>query len=186
MENMTVRVEVWPVAADRVPRGGGLWLASGDSAWQPALPVPADSDPHGEVELLLASHGLRTASMDPGSPVRMLHSTSWRPSGTAIVLTYIAEIRCPGYVRDTYPAAKPISLDLAALIGKPETVRATEPPVPTEWHVLLHALRHLRLLTDLTSPAYDAEVTAGMSREMVRHLAAFSPALAGMYDQRAA
>jgi hypothetical protein len=41
-EPMAVRLEIWPVSADKT----GIWLVSGDDAWRPALPVMADTEPH--------------------------------------------------------------------------------------------------------------------------------------------
>ena len=90
-EPMTVRPEIWPVAADTA----GIWLVSGDDAWRPALPVAADSEPHADVELELSRHGaLEDAAL--------LHSTSWRVDGPSIVLTYVTVIRCAGLVLDRY------------------------------------------------------------------------------------
>lgn len=97
-EPMTVRVEVWPLAADDT----GIWLISGDDAWRPALPVGADSEPHSEVELALASHGIAEG-------VALLHSTSWRDDGPSVVLTYVAVIRPRDLVLDQWPHARPVS-----------------------------------------------------------------------------
>lgn len=118
LEPMTVRVEVWPVAADET----GLWLVSGDDALRSAA-VPADSEPHAEVEITLARSGL----MDH---VTLLHSTSWRVDGPAILLTYVAVVATDDFVRGIWPGARPITVDLADAVGKPPTHAASEPPTP--------------------------------------------------------
>jgi hypothetical protein len=166
-EPMTVRVEVWPVAADDV----GIWLISGMDAWRAALPVPADSEPHAEVELLLSTNGI------DGSDVPLLHSTSWRVDGATVVLTYVAVIRRPGLVRESWPQALPVSLDLAAEVGRPPTHGAAEVPVPRYVDVLLHALRHVAFLRDS-----DGTARAALDVHWLAHLARLRPALAGMYE----
>src|SRR4051794_7222248 len=118
-ENMAVWVEVWPVAADQI----GIWLLSGQDAWRPALPVPADSEPHAEVELEIAGH-----DASPGA--NLLHSTSWRVDGPRVILTYIAVVEVSGLVRDEWPEALPIDLDLAEAVGRPPTNAANEAPTP--------------------------------------------------------
>lgn len=166
-EPMTTRVEVWPVAAD----AAGIWLLSGDDAWRPALPIPADSEPHAEVELTLAQNGVTDG-------VVLIHSTSWRVDGPSVVLTYVAVIRPRDLVLDQWPNANPVSADLADAVGRPPTHGPTEVPTPRYIDVLIHALRHLSYLmeTDATSrQALD-------DPHWRRHLAALRPALAGMYE----
>jgi hypothetical protein len=63
--DMPVMVEVWPLAADEA----GIWLVSGGEAWCTNTPVQSDSDPHGDVELLLALRGA-------GPDTVLLHSTA--------------------------------------------------------------------------------------------------------------
>jgi len=165
-EPMTTRVEVWPVAADEA----GIWLLSGADAWRPNLPVPADSEPHAEVELTLAQNGA-------GEGVALLHSTSWRVDGPTVVLTYVAAIRPRGLVLDAWPDAKPVSLELAEAIGPATPHGPAEVPTPSYAHVLLHALRHLAFLRDT-----DATSRQAFDRNWLRHLDRLNPALAGMYD----
>ncbi len=165
-EPMTVYVEVWPVAADEV----GLWLLSGEDAWWSG-PVRADDEPHSEVEYALSQH-------DAQDQVSLLHSTSWRVDGPHVVLTYMAVIATPGLVRETWPTALPISLDLADSVGKALPHQPTEPPTPRYVDVLLHGLRHLRFLLDT-----DPGNSAALNDSWRRHLAALSPALATMYHQ---
>ena len=76
---MNVQVEVWPVAAD----AAGLWLLSDGGPWLSA-PIPQDSDPHFEVEHLLGNAAIANPPL--------LHSTSWRPDGPHVLLTYIAVV----------------------------------------------------------------------------------------------
>src|SRR3954451_6095033 len=167
---MQVWVEVWPVAADEV----GIWLVSGDSPWEPALPVMADSTPHWEVEMNLRSNGV------PEEDTLLLHSTSWR-NGVRVTLTYVAIVRCPTgeLVRDRWPTALPVSPEMAEAVGKPSTHGATESPTPRDVDVLLHAMRHLLLLQQ-----WDGTVRAVMDQNWITHLNAFEPALAGMYIEQ--
>lgn len=166
-ENMAVIAEGWAVAADRA----GLWLVSGDDAWRTA-PVPSDSGPHFELELELGLHYIHD------DQVLMMHSTSWRADGPHLIVTYMVVVEPGDLVRAVWPDARPITVQAADEVGKPRTHAADEPPEPSDFHVLMHGLRHLRYLlgTDATSAAALGELWA-------RHLAAFEPALAGMYSE---
>jgi len=172
MEPMTVRAEVWPVAADEI----GLWLVSGGDAWRSDA-VPADGDVHFEVEMLLGEHGVTPAD------IAAVHSTSWRPDGPAVVLTYMAVINPGGMVFDRWPDALPITADLADSVGKPPVHAATAPPVPRYVDVLLHGIRHLRFLV---GPEGDRETAAALDANWRRHLAPLKPALAEMFSERLA
>ena len=181
-ELMTVTVEVWPVAAD----DAGIWLLSRPGAWQWG-PVEATSDVHYEVELLLFHHGIDPGdavfiSVPAGTPrTDALHSTSWRPHGPTIVLTYMAVIAAGGYVRERWPSASPLTAALSAAVGKAPPHGAAEVPVPRLVDVPLHGLRHLRFLMD-----YDAEVSAALDENWRRHLAPLEPALFTMFSERLA
>lgn len=161
MENMNVTVEVWPIRADQY----GLWLVSGEDAWR-SSPIGADSDPHFEVELLLSSHDM--------PPARLLHSTSWRPDNTSIVLTYIAVLE----TSEPSPGARPITCDLLADVGNPTPHGAADAPIPRYSDVLHHGLRHLSFL--LNTDAEAANAIAGWCTHWVSQM---QPALAGMYSQ---
>jgi hypothetical protein len=163
-ENMTVVVEVWPVAADE----HGIWLVSGGDAWRSPA-IPADSEPHFEVELLMASHD--------SWPPRLLHSTSWRPDGPAIVLTYMAVLDAPGLVCSRWSAARPVSADLLPAVGNPIPHGPAEIPVPRYIDVLHHGLRHLRFLLDT-----DASARTALTGHWALWLEQMRPALAGMYE----
>jgi len=165
-ENMPIQVEVWPVAADDM----GIWLLSGDDAWRPGVPVPADSEPHFEVEMILAQSGVCSRA------TQVLHSTSWRVDGQTIILTYMAVIETDDLVRKNWPNARPISVTLPDAVGNPSTNAANEPPVPRYIDVLLHGLRHLRFLRD-----HDATASNAMGSTWHEHLEPFAEALAGMY-----
>lgn len=167
-EPMTVHIEVWPVAADEV----GLWLVSGIDAWRPDLPVGADSGIHPEVELELHRHGVL-------DDVKVLHSTSWRPEPVGLTVTYLAVVARPGFVRENWPAAEPISTQLPAAVGRPLTHGATEPPTPRHVDVLFHALRHVAWLLRT-----DATVAAELDHNWRTHLSGFEPALAKMYQDQ--
>jgi len=164
---MTVTVEVWPVSADET----GIWLLSPDGPW-PSPPVMADSEPHLAVELELIQH---TVSL---IDVALLHSTSWRTEGTAVILTYVAVVRCPGLVRSTWPDARPVGWPLAEHVGRPPTHAPTEPPAPRYIDVLMHGLRHLRFLLD-----YDATSAEALNGTWRQHLETLEPALSTMYDR---
>lgn len=168
-EPMTTWVEVWPLAADQV----GIWLLSGDDAWRGSLPVMADSEPHFEVEQILAEHQV-------GHDVALLHSTSWRVDGPRVILTYVAVVQAGGIealVRDRWTDALPVSLDLADAVGRPNAHAPSAAPAPRYIDVLLHGVRHLRFLLDT-----DASNRAALDAHWRQHLEGLKPALAGMYD----
>lgn len=168
-EPMTVYPEVWPVAADPI----GLWLLSGDGPLRPRLPVMADGDVHADVELELHQFGL------DASDVPLLHSTSWRPEDTSVILTYVAVARCgSGYVREWWPAAEPISPMLPRAVGKPPAHGAAEAPIPRHVDVLIHAIRHLAFLLE-----WDATAASVLDEHWRRHLSVLKPALAGLYSE---
>lgn len=163
-ETMSPTIEIWPLAADEI----GIWLLSRD-AWRSA-PIPAASEPHFEVETLLAEHGIT----DPP----LLHSTSWRPDGPHVVLTYVAVLHPTGLVRAEWPDAQPVSRDLLPAVGNPLPHGAAEVPVPRYVDVLFHGLRHIRFLVDTDSSAREA-----LTGYWPQWLAELQPALAGMYDR---
>ena len=164
METLNVVVECWPVAADE----HGIWLVSGSDAWR-SPPIPASSEPHFEVELLIAAN-------DQPQPA-LVHSSSWRPDGPHVVLTYVAVFETVGLVLDRWPGALPVSADLLPAVGKPYQHGAAEVPVPRYIDVLHHALRHLTFLTQT-----DATARAALTGYWAEHLAQLQPALSGMYE----
>ncbi len=166
-ENMPVIGEGWVVAADRV----GLWLVSGSDAWR-TYPVPSDSGPHFELELELAAHGI-----DRGR-VALMHSTSWRADGPCLIVTYMVVVSVDDLVRGTWRDARPITVEAADEVGRPRTHAPGEPPEPSDFHVLMHGLRHLKFLL-----GHDATSAAAMGGLWRQHLAPFEPALAGMYSE---
>jgi len=111
---MNVQVEVWAVAADT----RGIWLVNGGDAWLSA-PIPQDSDPHFEVEIVLRRHALSA------DDVRMLHSTSWRADGPHVILTYIAVVDRSGIVVTHWPQALPLGDELLTVVGPPPPIRLT-------------------------------------------------------------
>lgn len=172
LENMAAEVEVWPVAADET----GLWLLSGGNAWRPWTPIPADSDPHGEVELTLARFGALDAT-------RTFHSTSWRPAPPRLVLTYIAVVEAGDAALLRWPDALPITRRLLEDVGKPYHQGPLEPPLPRFVDCLTHGIRHLRLLTDPDGDCYDEAVASALGERWWPHLAGLRPALAGLYSE---
>lgn len=170
MEHMGVIVEVWPMTADET----GIWLLSGTDAWRSDR-VPADDEPHSELDHVLYQHGARRKTI-------YQHSTSWRVDGPHVVLTYIAVVDVGDQpARVAWREAEPIGPMLAAHVGPAAAGPALEPPTPRHIDVVFHALRHLRwLLGD------DAVAADSLTDHWVRHLRRFDPALAVMYsDTRA-
>jgi hypothetical protein len=166
MEPMTVKTEVWPVTAD----DDTLWLLGSD-AWRASLPVAADGDVHAEVELTLAEHGIRQPD-----GLTLLHSPSWRPQGTSVMLTYVAVVPVVGMVLDRWPGAQPIQRELLTAVGRPRPHGATDVPLPRWIDVLVHAIRHLEFLRRT-----NAEAAQALTGPWVRHLRGLRPALAGLY-----
>lgn len=182
-ENMTITIEVWPTVADKA----GIGLISGRDAWRHG-PVKAASDVHFEVQRLLFDHDIDPddpslfVPLPAGVPVAdVIHSTSWRPQGPTIVLTYMAVVKAGGYVRERWPAAAPLTAALAAEVGKAPPHGPAEVPVPRLIDVPLHGLRHLRWLMD-----YDAETSAALDENWRHHLAPLEPALFTMFSERLA
>ena len=167
-ENMPVIAEGWVVAADQA----GIWLVSGDDAWRTAA-VPSDSGPHFELELELGLHYIHD------DQVLMMHSTSWRADGPYLIVTYMVVVEPGDLVRGIWPDARPITVQAVDEVGRPQTHAPDEPPEPSDFHVLMHGLRHLKYLLD-----HDATSAAAMGDLWRQHLGPFEPALAGMYDRR--
>jgi hypothetical protein len=164
--DMAVIPEVWPVAADQK----AIWLISGDSPWHLA-PVPADSEPHFEIELDLMERGIR-------GRVALMHSTSWRVDYRigGLVATYMAVLNADDLVKGIWPGARPITLAAMEKVARPIPHRPDEAPSPSHFHVLMHGLRHLRFLE-----LYDPANGAALGEQMRQHLDVLTPALAGMY-----
>lgn len=175
-EPMAVTVEVWPVAADDL----GLWLISGEDSPWPSSPVPQHSEPHRSAELEIIRRGISLSPISGGKypEVDLLHSTSWRADGAVVVLTYLAVIRCNGFVRATWPDAQPISPRTADYAGRAPTHGPVEPPAPRYWDVLLHGIRHLKFLIET-----DATAALALREPWREHLEAFGPAIAEMYRE---
>ena len=167
-ENMPVIGEAWVVAADPA----GIWLVSGDDAWRTS-PVPSDSGPHFELVQEMAAHGI-----GPGR-VALMHSTSWRADGPHLIVTYMVVAKADDLVRGMWRNARPVTVKAADAVGRPRTHAPDEPPEPSDFHVLMHGLRHLRYLLD-----HDATSAAALGPLWRRHLAPFEPALAGMYSEQ--
>ena len=160
----TVRAEVWALSAD----DAGIWLISGDAPWMSA-DLGAAEDEHAAVERILAGHhALHDAAI--------VHSTSWRDVDTYAVHTFVAALSCPD-VHGHWPGALPVSPRLIEHTGKPIPHAADAAPTPRDSDVLLHAVRHLAFLE-----RHDATAQAAMTGHWRAHLAAFQPALAGMYS----
>jgi hypothetical protein len=168
-ENMGTIGEYWVIAADRV----GIWHVLGDRPGYTA-PVPADSEPHFEIELELLRLGLRDR-------VTLMHSTSWRVDYKlgGLVVTYMVVMAADDLVRGIWPDARPVTALLADTVGRPPTHAADEAPAPRHIDVLLHGLRHLRFLLE-----HDATNAAAMGDLLRCHLEPLVPAQARMYDQQ--
>lgn len=166
-EYMATRVEIYALAADE----GGLWSLGGLKTIGTGLPIPADSEPHAEVELALAQAGLTDAD------VLALHSTSWRAEGTFVVLTYMAVVDLRGPARERFPEALPVTLEVAGKVGKPIPHHPAEAPTPRYIDVLMHGIRHLHWLIE-----HDAPFAAVLNPHWRRALAPLRDMLAGMYS----
>ena len=163
---MAACVEIWPLAADE----NGIWLLSGGDAWRSG-PIPADSEPLFEVKLLVSEH-------DSRMKLDVIHSTSWRTDGPAVILTWIGIARANGLVIDKWPSALPITAEMFRKVGNPITHAADEPPTPRDIDVLMHAIRHLRFLRDT-----DESTRGAMTDAWRQHLSTWEPALSGMYSE---
>jgi beta-phosphoglucomutase-like phosphatase (HAD superfamily) len=108
----------------------------------------------------------------------LIHSTSWRVDGPAVILTWIGIARADGLVIDQWPYALPVTTELYEKVGKPITHAADEPPTPRDVDVLIHAVRHLRFLRDT-----DESARAAMTNAWLQHLSSWEPALSGMYSE---
>jgi len=170
IERKSVRVEVWPLAAD----AHGIWLCSGDRPW---LTDPVDSDL--AVHDVVAGEVWRRSPPEHPGPT-LLHSTSWRDGDDGLTVTYVAVMPTVSrYVADVWRRAKPVSDLLIDVVGAPEPHGAADVPVPRDVDVLHHAVRHMTFLADTNSEA--AAVLVGPWRDA---LGVFTPALAGMYGGR--
>jgi hypothetical protein len=161
---MAAYVEVWPVVAN----SEGIWLVTGGEPWRPYTAIASDSDPHWEVEEVLAKNGVK-------HDVRLVHSTSWRMNSPGLILTYVAILKCPQELHKEWPSAVAIDISDSG-VDKPEGHGPTEAPTPRLSDVLMHGLRHLRFLRDT-----DTNSCAAMDDAWRAHLERLTPALAGMY-----
>ncbi len=165
-ENMGAVGEFWVVAADEV----SIWHVLGDKPRYTA-PIPADSEPHFEIELELLRLGLRDR-------VTLMHSTSWRTDYKlgGLVVTYMVVVAADDLVRGIWPQARPITLAALEAVGKPAPHAPDEAPSPSHFHALAHGLRHLAFLAQ--TDTVNAEAMGEMMR---RHIEPLRPALAGLY-----
>ncbi len=166
-ESMTARVEIYALAADQA----GLWSLGGLKTVTPDLPIPADSEPHAEVELAMHRFGLTD------DDVLALHSTSWRAEGTSVVLTYMAVVQLDQPARERFPQALPVTLDVAGKVGKPIPHHPAEAPTPRYIDVLMHGIRHLHWLIE-----HDAPFAAVLTPHWRRALSPLKDILAGLYS----
>lgn len=165
--DMPVVVEVWPLAADEA----AIWLLSGAEAWCTDSPVQSDSDPHGDVELLLARYGAA------GDTV-LMHSTSWRTDLPRLVVTYVAVVDAGEAVRARWPQALPVSVEFAGWVRPKPHGPAERPTDVADDAVVAHAVRHLAWLVET-----DPQATASLDGTWRAHLASLRPALAGLYTR---
>jgi hypothetical protein len=181
MEWKTVGVEVFICAADRA----AIWMKGTDAVRYG--PLPAANTVHFEVQRLLVEAGVDPDDEAvfiklPDAPVAgVVHSTSWRDAGPAVVLTYMAVVAVDGFVLGAWPDAVPVTPVLLAKTAKPLPHRPAGPPREVfVSHVLEHGLRHLAFQTGKWG---DANIAAVLDRNMRRHLAQLKPGMAGMYSE---
>jgi hypothetical protein len=172
-ENKPHIAEIWPLAVDDL----GIWLISGRDAWRTA-PVPSGSGADFEAKLELFAYGIGRQH------VPWMHSTSWRDELPRLIVTYAAWVRPAGLdlVRGTWRNAMPLTAEAAAAVGPALPHAPAQPPEPTYWHVLMHALRHMKWLSDPANDATSAATLASDAR-WARHLTPFQPELARMFTQ---
>jgi hypothetical protein len=111
----------------------------------PVTHIPGDPcEEWTAAELELIQHGV-----DLGR-VPVIHPTSWRSDGPALVTHFLAVYDSRGAtVKQEWPEAKPISFRLADQVGQPAHHGAAAPPLGNRnIDIMRHALRHLRALTD--------------------------------------
>jgi hypothetical protein len=119
--------------------------------------------PAGEKPEQVASAALRTLGLEP----LVLHSTSWRHSGSEVVLTYLAVIDAGATLPPSWEAQPIAHVELA------RGDATAPPPVIGVDQVLEHALRHLTWLVHedatigATLPGWT-EVLAGYVPEPFR------------------
>ena len=181
MEWKTVGVEVFITAADRE----AIWLKGSDAVRDG--PLRAETTVHFAVQQLLFRAGVDPA--DPALFVKLpdapeagvVHSTSWRDAGPAVVLTYMAVVRTGGFVLGAWPDAVPVTPVLLEQTPKPVPHGANRPPRSVYVsHVLTHGLRHLAFQTGQWG---DVNIAAGLDRNWRRHLRQLKPGMAGLYSE---
>lgn len=168
-------VHVFPFAANQV----APYLLTGlGQPWRSDF-VRADDTVHAEMERTLRRHGVDPAP--EAGPLRVTHSPSWHDAIAGRVDVYFAILDVGDAVIDRYPDALPIEGEIRREAGLPPVHGATMPPAVRRLDVAVHALRHLRLLTDPAMPTYDATVDAKLDDNWRRHLDGLTPALSGLY-----
>lgn len=170
MATQPTRIEVWPVAADHC----GIWLCS-DMGASHSDALPRGRHPSDEAK----SIAMKVAGGELAS-LRLLHSTSWRhEEHYGVILTFIAVLD-PGdrLVRERWPKASPISVELLRVVGNPAPHGPIATPLIRYVDVLYHAIRHLRFLTDTDDTAREA-----LTEYWRDHLRDMAPVLAGMYQR---
>ena len=168
IEAKSVRVEVWPLAAD----DHGIWLCSGDRPW---TTDPVDSD-HAVHDVVAGEVWRRSPPEHPGPT--LLHSTSWRDGDDGLTVTYVAVMpTLSQYVADVWRRAKPVSDLLIDVVGAPEPHGPANVPEPRDVDVLHHLIRHLTFLVDT-----DGAAAVALPGPWLAALGTFSHALAGMYS----
>lgn len=199
-ENMTVKVGVCAWGADPA----GISLLNGEEGeWESGI-IKADSDLHWEVEMVLAEHDIAvpdgvleefaktarhwavavhsTSATEPGAAWPSGPGgqwSSWRPSSTSVIHTYMVAVDVDGYVKDEWPDARPVTLALAEAVDRPPSHEPTAAPVPREVDVMFHGLRHIRNLIDTDDANADA-----FGELWRHHIQQFRPALARMYHRK--
>lgn len=179
-ERKGVTLEVWPFAVSPKEPDTGIYLISGVGPWV-TEPLPTTPRVWDYAEFELQRRGALAGKV-------WLHGTSTRDLREVEVLTMAALIRCPDYVRYSWPDAQPVDPALHERVGKPPTHGAGDAPTVREIDVNFHGLRCLAAQLDRKSPHYDAETEAALGRAGIlqlvrRHLRPHKPALYTMYDQ---
>jgi len=168
---MGTGVAVYPIAADQT----GFWQLSGEAGPWRSAPVPSDSMPFVEVNLLLDSAAVRHGGQLPV----IVHQTSDMAQPGLLTCNFVAVYNVAALVRDEWPDALPIDVDsILAVHGAPVPHASDEPPAQVrDLDVALHALRHLAFLR-----IHDAGVRRDLPMIVRSKLADVAPALFTMYQ----
>jgi hypothetical protein len=179
-ERKGVTLELWPFAVSPKEPDTGIYLISGVGPWV-TEPLPISPRVWDYAEFELMRRGALAGKV-------WLHGTSTRDLGAVQVVTMSALIKCPDFVRYSWPDAQPVDPSLHGEVGKPPTHGAGDAPTVRQIDVNFHALRVLTAQLDRRSPHYDATTEADLAKAGIlglvkRYTRPHKAALYAMWDQ---